>query len=75
MLAHYSGNSLVLVHFRREKFTANLGVQNGSFILKILDEWITSGDMPASKLYVSIIEKAGKSVCSHESISRSSIMT
>jgi hypothetical protein len=52
----------VLVHFQEiEKITdsdlllANLGVQNGSFIVKILDECITS-----SQCYVSIIEKAGE---------------
>jgi hypothetical protein len=57
----------VLVHFQDiEKITAsdlllaNLGVQNGSFIVKILDEWMTSSNMVANKLYVSIIEKAGK---------------
>jgi hypothetical protein len=57
----------VLVHFQDiEKITAsdlllaNLGVQNGSFIVKILDEWMTSSNMVANKVYVSIIEKAGK---------------
>ena len=56
----------MLVHFQEieklqtDLLLANLGVQNGSFIVKILDEWMTSSNMVANKLYVSIIEKAGK---------------